>query len=137
MLQPFSGELTGHSTEDSPQKDDSVGLNLLISTFAESGHNTPWPLNCSRLFMQSAVNSRLFDQISVAEVAPPGEHHRDTVVVGGGDDLFVPDRPARLDDRRGAGSNCGIEPVSERKERIARTNGSTRPIPGAPGGELR
>src|SRR5690606_25574227 len=40
---------------------------------------------------------------SVTEVALAGEHHRQAVLVGGGDDLVVADRAAGLDDRGDAG----------------------------------
>jgi len=47
------------------------------------------------------------------EVADAGEHHGKAGVVGGGDNLVVADRPARLDDRGGAGLGGGQQPVGE------------------------
>ena len=57
---------------------------------------------------------------SVAEVALAGEDHRDAVLVGGGDDLVVADRAARLDHRRDAGRGGRVEAVAEREEGVAR-----------------
>jgi hypothetical protein len=48
----------------------------------------------------SVVGSRssVVAPCSVPEVPPPGEHHRHPVLVGRGDHLRVPHRPAGLDD---------------------------------------
>src|ERR1700730_15775080 len=52
----------------------------------------------------------------VPEMAGPGKDHGNAVVVRGLDDLLVPHRAARLDDRGGAGLDGGQKPVSEREE---------------------
>ena len=52
------------------------------------------------------------------EVPPSREHHRHAVLVGGGDDLGVPHRTARLDDGGRSGGRDRVESVAERKERV-------------------
>jgi len=46
-------------------------------------------------------------------VADSGEDHGETEAIGGGDDLFVPYRPARLDDGGRPDSGNGLESVGE------------------------
>jgi hypothetical protein len=62
-------------------------------------------------------NRHIFaEKCSVAEVAHPGEDHRQPRFVGGGDDVVVADRPARLDDGGRAGLGCGEQAVGEGEE---------------------
>src|SRR5690606_4359340 len=61
---------------------------------------------------------------SMPEMAHAGEHHRDAALVGGGDDLVVAHRAARLDDGRRADVGDDVEAVAERKERVG---GDDRP----------
>ena len=55
---------------------------------------------------------------SVPEVAHAGEHHRDAVLVGGGDHLVVAHGAARLDHGDGAVVGDDVEAVAEREERV-------------------
>ena len=54
----------------------------------------------------------------VAEVPHSREDHRQSGFVGGGDDLVVADRTARLDHRRRARFDRGKQPVGEREEGV-------------------
>src|SRR5207342_1507609 len=56
----------------------------------------------------------------VPEMPDAGEHHRDVVFVGGGDDFVVAHRTPRLDDRADPGRGRGVNAVAERKEGVAR-----------------
>ena len=53
------------------------------------------------------------------EMPDAGEDHRDIMLIGGGDDVRVFHRAARLDGRSGSGLRCGDESVWEGEERIA------------------
>src|SRR5690606_17890127 len=55
---------------------------------------------------------------SVPEVPYPGEHHRDAVLVGGGDGLAVAHRAPGLDHRADAGFGRGIDAIAEREEGV-------------------
>ena len=55
---------------------------------------------------------------SVAEMPHAGEHHRDAVLVGRGDDLLVAHAAAGLDHRGGAGVGDHVEAVAEREEGV-------------------
>ena len=70
------------------------------------------------------------------EVAPAGEKHRDTVFIGGLDDLIIPHRASGLDDRYGPRFDRGIEPVPERKEGVRRADGARGALAGTASGEL-
>ena len=63
---------------------------------------------------------------SVAEVAHPGEQHREAGLVGGGDDLVVADRAAGLDDRGRAGFGRREQPVGEGEEGVGRDRRADR-----------
>ena len=92
------------------------------------------PTNCShvRLRLRSFTDHGIARQLrraarlrtelqparSVAEMPPPGEHHRDAVLVGGRDDFRVAHRSAGLDDGGRARLRDRIETVAERKERV-------------------
>ena len=54
------------------------------------------------------------------EVPAAGEDHREVVLVGGGDDLGVALRAARLDHRGRPGGGYRVEPVAEREEGVRR-----------------
>ena len=62
----------------------------------------------------------------MAEVAFGGEHHRNAVLVGGGDDLVVADAAAGLDHRPDPGRGDGVEAVPEREEGVAGTTAPGR-----------
>ena len=51
-------------------------------------------------------------------MAHAGEHHGDAVLVGGGDDLVVAHRAARLDDGGGAGLDGREQAVGEGEEGV-------------------
>ena len=51
---------------------------------------------------------------------PSGEHHRQAVLVGGGDDFRVANRAAGLHHRGRAGGGDRVEAVAEREERVGR-----------------
>ena len=69
---------------------------------------------------------RRMSQSSVPEVPAPGEHHRQAVLVGGGDHFRIADRPAGLHDGGRAGGRHRVEPVAEREERVGRGDRSVR-----------
>ena len=52
----------------------------------------------------------------MAEVAHAGEHHRQSVLVGGGDHLGIAHRTAGLDDRLDPGFGSRVDAVAEREE---------------------
>ena len=52
------------------------------------------------------------------EVPPSGEHHREPVLIGGGDHLGVAYRTARLDDGGRAGGRDRFESIAKWKERV-------------------
>ena len=56
---------------------------------------------------------------SVPEVSRAGEDHRDTALVGCGDDLVVAHRPAGLDDAGRAFVDDHVQAIAEREEGIA------------------
>src|SRR6266545_25020 len=56
----------------------------------------------------------------MAEMPPPGEDHRGPGALHGCDHLVVPDRAARLDDRRYAGRDRELRAVGEGEERVRR-----------------
>ena len=58
------------------------------------------------------------------EVPPAGEHHRQAVLVGGGDHFRVAHRSAGLNHRRRAGGGDRVQPIAERKERVGRRDGA-------------
>ena len=60
----------------------------------------------------------------MAEVTEAGEHHRDILLVGGGDDLRVAHRAAGLDHRRGARLGQHVETVAEGEEGVRSDDGS-------------
>src|ERR1700680_155143 len=61
---------------------------------------------------------RIFMRILVAKVAHSGEHHRDAVLVGRGDDFRIAFRAARLNHRCDPEFGDGVEPVAKREEGI-------------------
>ena len=61
---------------------------------------------------------------SMSKMAPAGEDHGDAVFVCGGNDFGIAQRPARLNDGRGAGLRDRVQPVAKRKERIRCRNRS-------------
>ena len=54
----------------------------------------------------------------MAEVAHIGEDHRDAVLIGGGNHLFVANRTAGLNDAAHANGSGGINTVAEREEGV-------------------
>ena len=52
----------------------------------------------------------------VAEVADAGEDHGEVEAIGGGDDVFVAHRAARLNDGRRSGLRHDFESVGKREE---------------------
>src|SRR5688500_18439195 len=56
----------------------------------------------------------------VPEMAAPGEHHRHTVLIGGGDHFRILHRTARLHHSGRAGLSHGIKSVAEREEGVRR-----------------
>src|SRR5258708_6144166 len=65
---------------------------------------------------------------SVPEVADAGEVQGDVGGLSGGDDLIVADRATRLDDGPDTGLGQYLEPISERKVRVAGRDRSDRPV---------
>src|SRR5580704_1824657 len=61
---------------------------------------------------------RIFMRILVAKVTHSGEHHRDAVLVGRGNDLRVAFRSARLYHRRDPELRERVEPVAKREEGV-------------------
>src|SRR3990170_3945424 len=61
---------------------------------------------------------------SVLEEPHAGKDHRDPVLIGGVDDLRVPDASARLEDRRHARLRGLVDPVAEGEERVAAEDGA-------------
>src|SRR2546426_12529134 len=74
--------------------------------------------------------------MSVPEVPAAREDHRQAVLVSGGDNVSVFDRPAGLHDRRGAGGGDRIEAVAKRKERVGRRDRAAQAGAGPPHGPL-
>src|SRR5471032_1568726 len=72
-----------------------------------------YSVDCSSL-----VDAFSCARISVAEVAEAGEGHGDAQAVGGGDDFWVFDGAARLDDGRCACFHYGFEAVGEGKKGV-------------------
>src|SRR6185369_10482206 len=68
---------------------------------------------------------------SVAEHPPIREHHRHPRAIGGGDDLFVLDRAAGLDDGAHAGGDRVLHAVREREEAVARERRAGQRVAGA------
>src|SRR5437773_3780220 len=68
--------------------------------------------------------------LSMLEQPQPGEGHRDPVLVRGGDHLVVPDRSSGLRDRGDPSLPEFVEPVSERKVRVAHRDAPLRCLPG-------
>ncbi len=56
--------------------------------------------------------------LAMAEVPYASKGHGDAEAVSGGDDLFVTDRPAGLNDSGGPRVDDGLKPIGERKESI-------------------
>ena len=56
----------------------------------------------------------------MAEVAHVGEDHRDAVLIGGGNHLFVANRTTGLNDAAHANGSSGINTVAEREEGVGR-----------------
>src|SRR5262245_32696474 len=69
--------------------------------------------------------SSIFNPRLVSEMPHASEDHRDAMLVGGSDNLFVFNRAARLDDRFGTGLGRFVETVAERVEGIG---GHCRPF---------
>src|SRR5688572_3546151 len=69
----------------------------------------------------------------VAEMTDPGEDHRDTVFIGGGDHLVVAHRTAGLDDRLDARFGRGVDAVAEREEGIGSHHRTRHHQPGVGG----
>ncbi len=84
------------------------------------GRTSSEPVTCFESELPRGVTSAIsFDvQRSVPEVAHSGEDHRESVRVGGGDDLGVTHRAARLRDRGGARLGRERRSVGERKQRL-------------------
>ena len=53
---------------------------------------------------------------------PPGEHHREAVLVGGGDDFRVADRSPGLHHGGGAGGRDRVQTIAKREEGVGRRN---------------
>ena len=64
----------------------------------------------------------------MAEVAPPGGHHRSRPGIDGGDDLVVADRPTRLNEGFDAGSQANFDRIRERIEGIRGAGRANRAI---------
>ena len=60
----------------------------------------------------------------VPEMPPAREHHRQALLVGGGDHFGVAHRAAGLHDGGRAGGGDRVEAIAERKERVRRGDGS-------------
>src|SRR4051794_1559422 len=87
-----------------------------------------------------AVTHRSFHALtagSVEEVPDASEIEGDTGLVRGSDDVGVPDRTTRLDDRADAGFGEHLESIREREERVTRGDRAAGPIPRPRDGEPR
>jgi hypothetical protein len=65
---------------------------------------------------------------SMAEMAAAGEDHRQAVLVGGGDQLVIAQRPSRLYDGARAGGGGGIQSIPEREEGVRCRDGPLEQI---------
>ena len=71
------------------------------------------------------IHSPLATGVSVSEVATPSEQHGQIQAIGGGDDFCVPNRPARLYDRRNASHGGLLDAIGKREEGV---RGHHRPL---------
>src|SRR5213594_4727375 len=69
----------------------------------------------------------------VTEMTYAREDHRETLLVGRGDDLLVAQGASGMDHRGGAGPCHHVEPIAERKERVRRAHGAGRVEPALAG----
>ena len=76
-------------------------------------------LPCERVLAAARTDDEYFHD-QCLEMPHAREHHRDAVLVGGGDDLRVALRSARLDHGDDAVLGGGVEAVAEREERVRR-----------------
>src|SRR5947208_6198981 len=73
---------------------------------------------------------------SVPEVAVSGEDHGHTVLLGGGDDLFVSNGPTRLDHRGDPRLAGTVKAVAEREEGVRGQDGPAGPLSRGPGRDV-
>src|SRR5690606_38409564 len=76
--------------------------------------------------------SRSGSASSVGKVARAGEVQRDAGGLRGGDNLLVPDRPARGDDRTHPGLEQDLQAIGEGEERVRGTNRASGPLRAGP-----
>src|SRR5690606_32331876 len=77
-----------------------------------------WPRGAAPASSRSPGARGTRPPTSVPEVPVPREDHRQAELVGGGEDLRVPDRAARLHDGGHPRRRRGVEAVAEREERV-------------------
>src|SRR5689334_14312886 len=88
------------------------GLIEGLSRYAEARRENP------RLSLRASASLRKIKAVSVPEKPPPGEDHRDAVLVGSGDDLSVAHGAAGLDDGAHPGLRRRVYAVAEGEEGV-------------------
>src|SRR6266849_2817424 len=66
------------------------------------------------------------DSRLVTEMTDARESHRQSLLVGRGDDLLVAQRASGLDHRGGAGPGDHVETIAKREEGVGRAHGASR-----------
>ena len=64
----------------------------------------------------------------MSKVSHPSEHHRQAKCIDSGDDLFIPRRASRLDNRGNAQGRRRLHSIGEGEKSIRRQDGVPGPI---------